>query len=70
MNFAVVKNTAVDLFFEASFVHHIENNADDELTLELMGELIEDYDTYVPLIDILSKSIESWEDHAEEFFSI
>ncbi len=67
MNFAQLKTQATDLFSEASFIHHIDNDADYEQALALMDELIEDYDQYKPLIELLSISIEKWENQAPEF---
>lgn len=67
MNFSVVKAKAVDLFSEAGFVSHIYDELEYEKALELMDELIEDYDTYRPLIEMLSASIEKWEDESEYF---
>jgi len=67
MDFAAVKAKAVDFFSEAKFISHIENEADYEHALELMDELIEDYDIYRPLIEVLSISIERWEDESEYF---
>lgn len=32
-----------------------------------MDQLVDDYDTNKPLIEVLSVSIERWEDQAEEF---
>lgn len=67
MNFANVKAKAVDFFSEASFIGHINNEADYKNALELMDEIIEDYDTYLPLIEVLSVSIEKWENESSEF---
>lgn len=67
MDFSSIKTKAVDLFNEASFVSHIKNEAEYEQALELMDELVEDYDKYLPLIEVLSVSIEKWEDEADSF---
>ena len=67
MNFAAVKAKAVDFFNEAGFVSHIHDNEDYEKALELMDQLIDDYDTYLPLIEVLSVSIEKWENESDEF---
>lgn len=67
MNFSTVKAKAVDFFNEAGFVSHIYDEADYAKALELMDELIDDYDTYRPLIEVLSASIEKWEDEADCF---
>lgn len=49
------------------YLTHIDNQDDYEQALALMDEMIDDYDENKPLIDILSFSIERWEDQAEEF---
>ncbi len=67
MNISNVKSMADGLFAEASFLSQINNDNDYEQALALMDELIEDYDQYVSLIDLLSISIERWEAEAEEF---
>jgi HTH-type transcriptional regulator/antitoxin HigA len=66
-NFAVVKDKAKSLFAEAEFISHIRNEDDYAQALALMDELIESYDEYRPLIEVLSSSIERWEDSADEF---
>ena len=67
MKFSSIKAKANDLFTEAAFVGRIHSEEEYELALSLMDELIEDYDTYLPLIEVLSSSIESWEDGSEYF---
>ena len=67
MNISSVKAKAVDLFTEAGFVSHIHNESEYEQALELMDDLIEDYDTYLPLIEVLSATIEKWENESEDF---
>lgn len=67
MNVAMLKEQAKTLFSSASFITHICNEQDYESALELMDELIEDYDEQKPLIEILSISIEKWEEESEEF---
>lgn len=67
MNFSSVKAKAVDFFSEASFVSHINSEFEYDQALALMDELIEDYDKCLPLIEVLSVSIEKWEDEAEAF---
>jgi|SRR5690554_3334900 len=52
---------------ELPFMAHIETQKDYESALAMMDDLIEDYDTNKPLIEILAVSIERWEDQAEEF---
>ena len=67
MNIAKIKEQAHSLFTSASFILHISNEAEYEEALELMDELIEDYDEQKPLIEMLSSTIERWENESEEF---
>ena len=67
MRFSSIKAKAVDFFSEASFVSHIHNEVEYEQALALMDELMEDYDRYLPLIEVLSASIEKWEDESGYF---
>ncbi|WP_448215716.1 helix-turn-helix domain-containing protein [Endozoicomonas sp. 2B-B] len=67
MRYTNLKQKAVDFFSEASFVSRIHSEEEYERALELMEELIEDYDKYIPLIEVLSLSIEKWEDESEDF---
>lgn len=67
MRFSNLKEKAVDLFSEARFIGRIHSEEDYEAALELMDELIEEYDLYLPLIEVLSASIEKWEDESEQF---
>lgn len=67
MNFAQIKTEALQFFASAPFVGHIDNDEDYAKALQLMDELIEDYDQYLPLIEVLAASIERWEDEADEF---
>lgn len=62
MNIARLKEQAKSLFSSAGFITHIQNEDDYESALELMDELIEDYDEQKPLIEVLSISIERWEE--------
>lgn len=55
------------LFARASFISHINDQADYEKAVALMDELMEDYDSNRPLIEVLSVSIERWESSADEF---
>jgi HTH-type transcriptional regulator/antitoxin HigA len=66
-NFNKVKDTALKLFSMASFVSHISNDEEYHQALELMDELIEEYDLYKSLIEVLSISIGRWEDESAEF---
>jgi len=67
MNFLEVKEQASTLFSHAEFLVHIKNEEEYERALSLMDELIEEYTLYKPLIDMLSRSIEEWENSAIEF---
>ncbi|ELM3618281.1 hypothetical protein RYR54_004014 [Aeromonas sobria] len=49
------------------YIAHIDNQDDYEQALELMDELVDDYDTNKQLIELLETSIERWEDGADEF---
>ena len=65
--FSNVKRKAESLFSEAVFLSRIHNEEEYEQALALMDELIEDYDRYLPLIEVLSRSIEIWENESGEF---
>ena len=69
MGFAAIKQQACEIFNQAPFIHHISNEAEYAQALTLMDELIEDYDTQKPLIEMLSASIARWEDASPEFKS-
>lgn len=66
-NFSEVKSKALELFSAASFLNRISNEGEYHQALDLMDELVEEYDLYKPLIEILSHTIKVWEDEAEEF---
>jgi len=66
-DFSQLKNTALELFTMAGFVSHIKDDDEYHQALALMDELIEEYDLYKPLIEVLSVAIERWEDEADEF---
>ncbi len=66
MRYTNLKQKAVDFFSEAGFVSRIHNEKEYEQALELMEELIEDYDTYLPLIEVLSISIDKWEEESDD----
>ena len=51
---------------QVPFVAHIETQDDYERALELMDQLVDDYDANRLLIEVLSVSIERWEDQATE----
>ncbi len=67
MNFLEVKKQANDLFSNAGFLVHIQNKEEYQLALSLMDELIEEYTVYKQLIEVLSSSIEEWENSSTEF---
>lgn len=67
MAFSQVKEKASALFSEAPFIGSIHSNEEYEQALALVDELIEDYPLYRPLIEMLSASIERWENSAPEF---
>lgn len=67
MRLSTIKKKAHELFDEASFLAHINNQDEYEQALEALDALMDDYDNNIPLIDILSASIERWEESAEEF---
>jgi len=67
MSYALIKEKAHELFEQAHFITHIDNDGDYKEALALMDELIEDYDNNKPLIDVLSLSIEKWEDQSDYF---
>ncbi|MGR1222011.1 hypothetical protein ACUVMQ_03460 [Aeromonas veronii] len=52
---------------QVPYIAHINNLDDYEKALELMDELVDDYDTNKQLIDLLASSIERWEVGADEF---
>ena len=68
MSYAALKNTAQKLSEQASFLVEIASSDEYEQALALMDELIDDYDNQKVLIELLSKSIERWENsNAGEF---
>ena len=66
MGFAAIKKQAHALFDQAHFIGRIHNQSDYEKALALMEELIEDYDYNKLLIEVLSISIERWENESAE----
>lgn len=67
MGYAMLKKKAHILFEGAYFISHINNTNDYEKALTLMDELIEEYDYNRALIEVLSATIERWENESEEF---
>ncbi|MGL5489268.1 MAG: helix-turn-helix domain-containing protein [Shewanella sp.] len=52
---------------QVPYITHINNQDDYERALELMDELVNDCDTNKQLVELLTTSIERWEDEAYEF---
>ncbi len=67
MGFAVIKEKAHALFEEAGFISQIANDDDYAQARALMDDLIENYEVNRPLIEVLARSIERWEDSSDEF---
>lgn len=67
MNVRTTKGSPHALFEQPGFIDPIANGAEYAQALVLMGELIEDYEANHLLVDILSHSIEAWEDSSDEF---
>lgn len=67
MNVRTTKGNLHALFEQPGFVDPIANGAEYAQALALMGELIEDYKANHLFVDILSHSIEAWEDSSDEF---
>lgn len=62
-----IQKKANALFEEAHFIAEIKNKKDYTEALNIMDELVEDYDANRLLIEILSITIEKWENSAREF---
>lgn len=67
MNLQRIEQGLSHIAAEASFILKINNEAEHAQALELMEQLIEDYNKHEPLIDMLCISIEKYENTAEEF---
>lgn len=67
MGYALIKEKAHELFDEAPYITRISNEEDYLKALDLVEDLIEDYDDNTILIDLLADTIEDWERHSEEF---
>ncbi|MER2490738.1 helix-turn-helix domain-containing protein [Catenovulum sediminis] len=67
MNLQRIEQGLSHIAAEASFIIKIKNATEHGQALELMEQLIEDYDRHEPLIDMLSMSIEKYENTADEF---
>lgn len=69
MNFQDVIKQADALLLEARFLGQIDSETEYHNALAMMEILIDDYENHRVLIEILAKSIEEWEENAEEFAS-
>ena len=67
VSYAKIKKQAHALFEKAGFICRIASEHEYGSAIALMEELIEDYDYNLPLIEILSRSIERWEDQSKSF---
>ena len=67
MSYAALKKTAQRLSDQASFVVEITDDNEYEQALALMDELIDDYDNHLVLIELLSQSIDRWENESPDF---
>lgn len=67
MSYAALKKTAQRLQSQAAFLVEISNDQEYEKALGLMDELIEDYDNQLVLIELLSRSINQWENKSKMF---
>lgn len=67
MHIETIKQTAHILFDSAAFLAHIHDQEEYDQALALMDNLIEDYEENKALIEVLSVSIERWEESADEF---
>lgn len=67
MSYAALKKTAQQLSDQASFVVEITDDNEYEQALALMDELIDDYDNHLVLIELLSQSIDRWENESPDF---
>lgn len=66
-NTAKVSSLMQELQANIPFLTVIHSEEEHEQALELIEELIEDYDNNLPLIELLSLSIERYEESAPEF---
>ena len=67
MSYAALKKTAQRLSDQASFVVEITDDNEYEQAMALMDELIDDYDNHLVLIELLSQSIDRWENESPDF---
>ncbi|MBS9428982.1 helix-turn-helix domain-containing protein [Photorhabdus akhurstii] len=67
INFAVVQERASALFSEIPWLTYIDTSEQYKEALDLIDELFKDYDNNKGLIEILTTTIERYEDTAPEF---
>lgn len=67
MSYVALKVTAKELSDKASFLVEITDNDEYEEASALMDELIDDYDNNKVLVELLSNSIERWEETSDDF---
>mgnify|MGYP003664244373 FL=1 len=67
MQFEEIKKSAHFLIKEASYIWKIKSSIEHEQALKLIDNLLDCYEVNELLIDLLSHSIEKWEEHAENF---
>ena len=67
MEILTIKKRTQELFSAAPFLQEISNQDEYESALALLDELIEDYEIYRPLIEMVSSAVSRWEDSSEEF---
>ena len=67
MHFEEIKKAAHYLLSEASYIWKIKSSIEHEQALKLIDNLLDCYEVNELLIDLLSHSIEKWEDQAEDF---
>lgn len=67
MSYSALKKTAQRLDEQASFIRDIANDGEYEQALALMDEIIEHSDKHGLLIDLLSISIDRWENNSSDF---
>ena len=67
MSYAELKEESVHLFNEYPFLTFIRDEQDYKQALELIEELLEDDIKYEVLINLLTDTIEKWENQSELF---
>ncbi len=67
MRISAIKKKAHALFDQAGFLVRISTQDEYEQALKLMDALVEDYEDNRALIEILSVSIDKWEESSPEF---